>query len=85
MSNKLCKCGECEYCRAYTEFQMDFEFGRGVPHGNTRRDRVKNFFHLQHTEEMCREFGTAGTSYEQRKKMNGPMPQGDELIDSLLN
>lgn len=83
MPKKLCDCGQCEYCHAYLRFQMNQEYGRGEPSGDSRIDRVTNFLHHQQNEEMCNEFGTGGTTYNQRKKSQGPMPQGEELIDSL--
>lgn len=83
MPKRLCKCGHCEYCSAYSTYQADLEFGRR-PSADTRKDRVRNFLHLQHTEEMCDEFGTGGSTFESRKKANGDMPVGTELIDSLL-
>ena len=83
MPERLCSCDSCEYCSAYLQFEMNQEFGRGTPRGDTRKDRVVNFLHHQFNEEMCEEFGTHGTTYEQRKASNGPMPQGEELIDAL--
>jgi hypothetical protein len=62
---------------------MNQEYGRGKPRGDTRKERVVNFLHHQFNEEMCDEFGTGRTTYEQRKAAQGPMPQGEDLIDAL--
>lgn len=69
----VCGCGTCDYCKAFSEFEMDKEFGGGVRAGNTAIELMVNRLHHEQNEEMCREFGTGGTTLEQRKVMHGPM------------
>lgn len=76
MPKRVCKCGQCTYCKAYTQFEMDQEFGTGgnaVRSGETAEGRMINRLHFELGEEMCAEFGTGGTTREQRKARHGEM------------
>lgn len=83
MPKRLCSCGGCEYCSAYTQYEMNCEYGRFDKSGKTREGRIVNFLHHQAHEEMCADLGTHGTTYESRKAKQGPLPQGTEIADSL--
>jgi len=52
---------------------MDIEFGGGRRAGHTPVERLVNRLHHEHEEEMCREFGSGGTTREQRKTKWLPM------------
>jgi len=80
----VCGCEVCDYCKAYTQFEMDMEFGGGVRRGNTDVERITNRLKHELNEDMCREFGTGGTTLEQRESryqpMSGPIPLGRRAL-----
>jgi hypothetical protein len=57
---------------------MDIEFGTGgvgtVRRNDTEVGREINRLHFEQGEEMCREFGTGGTTLQQRRKQHGLDP-----------
>jgi len=75
MPTRVCNCGHCTYCHAFTQFEMDQEFGTGgnSVRSDTPEGRIINRLHFEQGEEMCAEFGTGGTTREQRKARCGPM------------
>lgn len=81
--NNFCKCGSCGVCRAYSTYEADLEFGGGKREGKDARERMINLFHHLKNEEICSEFGTHGTTIEQRMQRFGPMPSGEDIARLL--
>jgi hypothetical protein len=80
---KICNCNNCGYCKAYSRYEDDKEFGK-ICRSKTTEDKMVNFLHFLDNEENCKEFGEGRTSLDQRRSSYGEFPSTEE-IGKLLN